>query len=139
MPWQSYAWLPWRRQSVARLRQSYQLGHWLRCLDGVVIALARLRHSDQLHTGSHDLLGLPSRWQDYDDRVNLPRYVKEALEEGYKITHKGLICWCPTPSPSIRLSVSRMRQGAYCLLDSLLGHGFEDPRLPYATHVPLAY
>lgn len=74
-------------------------------LYALVLKKEGCRPKAYLGTSTHTFLGLPSRWKDYDDQVILPRYVKEALDEGYTITHKGLICWCPIPPPSTRFSV----------------------------------
>lgn len=43
--------------------------------------------------------GAVVRFANYDtqDGTNLPYRVKKALEEGYVITNKGLLCWCPIP------------------------------------------
>jgi hypothetical protein len=50
-------------------------------------------------TGARD--GIAGRWGCYDRQVELPHRVKAALEDGYIITHKGLICWAPKPSPGM--------------------------------------
>ena len=34
--------------------------------------------------------------------VNLPRFVKGALDDGYAIAHKGLFCWAPLPKAATR-------------------------------------
>lgn len=41
--------------------------------------------------------GAVSRLKEYDTHHHLPRYVKEALDDGYIIVHKGLLCWSPIP------------------------------------------
>lgn len=35
--------------------------------------------------------GIQGRWADYENRIHLPRYVAEALDEGFEITHMGLL------------------------------------------------
>lgn len=38
----------------------------------------------------------------YDSRgVYTPRYISKALDTGYVITHKGLLCWAPIPSAGL--------------------------------------
>lgn len=51
-------------------------------------------------TGSQG--GLLYRWRDYNDPLRVPLYVKKALDEGYRITHKGALCWTPIPSSAKR-------------------------------------
>jgi hypothetical protein len=34
---------------------------------------------------------------DYDNRHRMPQYVGKAVDEGYTITHKGVLCWTPIP------------------------------------------
>lgn len=51
--------------------------------------------------------GVRGRWYDYDRKRNLPYYIQRALDNGYDITQKGLLMWCPLPSaaklPTLRL------------------------------------
>lgn len=42
--------------------------------------------------------GVSQRMSQYDGLSLLPRYVAEALNDGYTITHKGLLLWAPIPS-----------------------------------------
>ena len=44
--------------------------------------------------------GLSNRLGHYDQKRLLPRHVKTALDEGYTITHKGLLCSASIPSVS---------------------------------------
>ena len=37
--------------------------------------------------------GVSRRLPQYDTKVNLPRYVTMAVEDGYVIVHRGLLCW----------------------------------------------
>ena len=41
--------------------------------------------------------GVFTRFRQYDTKVVLPFYLKRALDDGYEITHKGLLCWSPIP------------------------------------------
>ncbi|KAH0161827.1 hypothetical protein KCU67_g6180, partial [Aureobasidium melanogenum] len=47
--------------------------------------------------------GLRGRWSVYDGQTHhttLPRFVLQALLNGYEIKHKGLLVWCPIPKPA---------------------------------------
>jgi hypothetical protein len=52
-------------------------------------------------SGTNSELGVAHRLRDYDRFTHLPLYVSKALEEGYKIVHKGLLAKAPMPSASI--------------------------------------
>ncbi|KAJ9655835.1 carbamoyl-phosphate synthase (glutamine-hydrolyzing) cpa2 [Neophaeococcomyces mojaviensis] len=52
-------------------------------------------------SGTQFEYGVSSRWSQYDHKRKLPRYVEQALKEGYRIVHKGLLCWTPIPSPTV--------------------------------------
>jgi hypothetical protein len=51
-------------------------------------------------SGTDSSRGVHSRWQIYDQLKSgtMPQYIAAALEDGYKITHKGLLIWSPIPS-----------------------------------------
>jgi hypothetical protein len=44
--------------------------------------------------------GVHRRFNNYVNKEELPKYVKRSLDEGYKISHKGLLCWSPIPESS---------------------------------------
>lgn len=58
-------------------------------------------------SGTSAKAGVRGRFYDYDRRKNVPYYVQKALNDGYVITHKGLLMWCSLPSaaelPTLRL------------------------------------
>ncbi|SPO00107.1 uncharacterized protein DNG_02959 [Cephalotrichum gorgonifer] len=64
--------------------------------------------------------GLSSRMAHYDKKISLPQYVESALDEGYKITSKGALCWAPMPGylhvPIVRL--------LFILLETTLAYAF---------------
>lgn len=64
--------------------------------------------------------GVQVRLRDYDKQELLPRLVKHYLALGYKITHRGLVCWCPIPSEFTSGTV-RVRMIA---LEATLGYIF---------------
>ncbi len=53
-------------------------------------------------SSTHSVSGVYQRLRQYDSMVNVPMYVRTALDDGYKITHKGLLCWAPLPKASAR-------------------------------------
>jgi hypothetical protein len=55
--------------------------------------------------GTHTARGVVSRLQYYDTKTNIPRYVQQAFDDGYTITHKGLLCWASIPDVTIRFPV----------------------------------
>lgn len=52
-------------------------------------------------SGTAALFGVSSRFAEYNKVSNMPRRVQEALADGYKITHKGLLCWIPIPTAAL--------------------------------------
>lgn len=51
-------------------------------------------------SGTSKLAGVKGRFKQYDDGFLVPEYVESSLEEGYSMTHKGLLCWLPSPKPA---------------------------------------
>jgi hypothetical protein len=41
--------------------------------------------------------GLEGRFKDYNFRTRMPLYIGKAVDEGYTITHKGVLCWTTIP------------------------------------------
>ena len=41
--------------------------------------------------------GLATRFMDYTYRARMPQHVGKAVDEGYTITHKGVLCWTTLP------------------------------------------
>jgi hypothetical protein len=56
-------------------------------------------------SGTNSVKGVDNRLQDYDRKTNVPRYVQQAFDDGYTITHKGLLCWASIPDVTIRFPV----------------------------------
>ncbi|KAL2064913.1 hypothetical protein VTL71DRAFT_4053 [Oculimacula yallundae] len=71
-----------------------------------VYALTLEKHAckPKLYIGNstHSESGVYQRLRQYDTQVNLPVHVRAALDDGYEITHKGLLCWSPIPGPLSR-------------------------------------
>jgi rubrerythrin len=38
----------------------------------------------------------------YNRGDKIPKFVQRALDDGYKITHKGLLCWAPNPADAVK-------------------------------------
>jgi len=53
-------------------------------------------------SGTHSRKGVAARMYEYDIGHSLPRFIQRALDNGYKITHRGLLCWTPRPESSAR-------------------------------------
>lgn len=67
------------------------------------LTLEKPEHQPMLYASSgtnsarHSSGGVKARFNNYDNRTFLPRYVQLALEDGYTITHKALLCTAPVP------------------------------------------
>jgi hypothetical protein len=71
-----------------------------------VIVLEKRRCRLNIYIGSGtDKVSGAARLQQYDNMVTLPRYVKAALDDGYTITYKGLLCWAPLPTAATRFAL----------------------------------
>jgi hypothetical protein len=46
-------------------------------------------------SGSNNRVGVASRMSDYERGNVVSRRVRQAIQNGYDITHKGLLCWEP--------------------------------------------
>ena len=51
--------------------------------------------------------GVTYRLKQHDDEILLPLWVEDALDHGYAIVHKGLLCWIPIPTAAL-VPVSRL-------------------------------
>jgi hypothetical protein len=56
-------------------------------------------------SGTYSERGVLGRFEAYDSETLLPRYVKRALDDGYRIVHKGLLYWAPIPVAGKRFAV----------------------------------
>lgn len=56
-------------------------------------------------SGTNSEYGLRKRLECYDKKSVLPVGVKQALDDGYTIVHKGLLCWCPIPAATLRFVI----------------------------------
>lgn len=55
-------------------------------------------------SGTQSETGLELRFRDYDELRILSRFTAAAVDEGYEIVHKGVICWLPIPDSTAYVS-----------------------------------
>lgn len=69
-----------------------------------LLVLTKLNCRPRIYVGSVTAKkrGVKLRWSQYDQKRALPCSIERALNEGYTITSKGLLCWAPIPSALIR-------------------------------------
>jgi hypothetical protein len=53
-------------------------------------------------SGTNTQGGIQARFHQYDILYQLPKYVQIAVDEGYIIAHKGLLCWMTMPAPALQ-------------------------------------
>lgn len=60
-------------------------------------------------SGTNGDTGLAHRWKTYDELQTdrLPSGVKRSIDEGFKIVHKGLLCWSRMP-PAAKVPIRRL-------------------------------
>jgi hypothetical protein len=63
----------------------------------LVLFKAGFPYKIYIGAGTESTEGVETRWDHYDRKQKLPTLVKEALEQGYSIEYKGLLCWAPLP------------------------------------------
>jgi hypothetical protein len=68
------------------------------------VVLKKKGHPDLLYIGSatQSKQGARGRFSDYRALRRLPKYVKRAIADGYKICSHTLLCWCQIPAASLR-------------------------------------
>ena len=52
-------------------------------------------------SGTNSAYGVAARFKDYDRGTNIPRFVTQAFNHGYTLSHSGLLCWTPMPSAEL--------------------------------------
>ena len=68
------------------------------------ISMVKRGHRGRLYFGSGTNAehGVTARATDYrPDGTNLPRFVAQAFRDGFVISHIGLLCWTPLPTPGL--------------------------------------
>lgn len=63
------------------------------------LVLERPQHRPKTYIGSstETAYGVSTRFYQYNNGRNIPKYVQCALDDGYTISHKGLLGWIPIP------------------------------------------
>lgn len=79
------------------------------CWAVYLILLGKLGCLPKIYVGlsTNELQGVSARMSDYECGNSLPKWVKAALDDGFNITRKGLLCWCPMPAFDVLLSPLR--------------------------------
>ena len=69
-----------------------------------LLVFEKPNHRPRIYIGSGTAssYGVSVRFYHYDHQYTLPTYVQKALDEGYTIVHKGLLCWASIPTPSLQ-------------------------------------
>ena len=65
-----------------------------------VLVLERKHHRPKIYVGvsTKATTGVQSRFNDYDNGKKFGSLVQVAIDDGYKLTHKALLCWSAIPS-----------------------------------------
>ncbi|KAL2147750.1 hypothetical protein VTI28DRAFT_7102 [Corynascus sepedonium] len=106
-----------------------------------VLTLEKADSKPRIYVGSgtHTRFGVAERWQHYDDKIHLPRYVRDSVDEGYSITHKGLLCTSPLPNHLNKLSVRDLFLVMECTISlaiAAMRPDFDDDGLPHLCMWP---
>jgi len=72
-----------------------------------MVVMEKDLYRPRLYVGSEtaSLNGVRARISEYNTGHQLPHYVKKAVDEGYTIVHKRLLCWAPIPAPALHPKV----------------------------------
>lgn len=73
-----------------------------------LLVLEKSGHRPKIYIGccAEKRSGVSTRMGQYRRGENLPRFVKRAIDDGYTITHKFLLCWVPIPPASKQFLLS---------------------------------
>jgi hypothetical protein len=86
----------------------------------LVLEKATCRPKIYVGSGTESQYGVSVRLSQYDRKNSLPRYVQQAIDDGYIIVHKGLLCWTAIPPPSL---VPKIRL-LFFLLEATFAYAF---------------
>ncbi|KFY69501.1 hypothetical protein V496_00178 [Pseudogymnoascus sp. VKM F-4515 (FW-2607)] len=59
-------------------------------------------------SGTSSSSGVHTRLKQYYDRVQLPVYVEQAINDGFGIVSNGLLCWIPRPTLASKVPIRRL-------------------------------
>lgn len=94
-------------------------------------------------SGTNTTRGVRARMYEYDVLKVIPDYVQLALDDGYAITTKALLVYCPIPAPAqqvtVRYAIYTLEAALSCILSAFVNpgkrYGFGDLfTWPRATH-----
>lgn len=86
----------------------------------LVLERKGLRPRIYVGSGTNTLEAVHRRFRDHDKKRDLPKHVIKALEDGYEITHKGLLCTAPIPDIGLRYPIV----GLFLLLETYFSIAF---------------
>jgi hypothetical protein len=67
----------------------------------IVLENRQARFKLYIGSGTAQQYGVYLRFHQYDAHTHLPFYLEKAIDDGYTITYKGLLCWIPVPPPAL--------------------------------------
>lgn len=82
----------------------------------IVLFKSGFRPKIYIGSSSNTETGVHKRFGQYDTKTNLPVGVARALNDGYHIAHKGLLCWISIPTPKFRLGIRAVIKVLECVL-----------------------
>lgn len=87
-----------------------------------LLVLEKPGHKSKIYVGSgtNSKSGVWSRLQFYVRGYDLPKFVKKALDDGYHVGYKGLLCRCPIPARPLQPTVRTF----FILLEAALAFVF---------------
>ena len=71
----------------------------------VVLEKKNCRPKIYIGSGTNAVDGVAKRLQNYTYKTNLSQFVMKAMDNGYRIKHKGLLCWAPLPEATERFAL----------------------------------
>jgi hypothetical protein len=96
----------WFKSLPSDNRYAWESDNWAVYL--IVLEKGGERTRIYIGSGTNSDTGLAFRWKQYDNKDALPSGLKKAFEDGFKITHKGVLCWKAMPSPGKALLMYRL-------------------------------
>lgn len=96
-----------------------KIGRWFNYRQAVYAVLLEREESQPLiyiGSGTSALQGVRHRLIQYAGSGPFPRFIEAAIDNGYTISHKGLLIWSPIPLPA---GVPRSRV-AYIAMEATL-------------------
>jgi hypothetical protein len=71
----------------------------------IVFEKKNCRPKIYIGSGTNAVGGVAKRLQNYTYENNLSRFVMKAMDSGYRVKHKGLLCWAPLPEATERFAL----------------------------------